>query len=190
MPSDKVLFYSLLALLVSTAVIGGLSSTPARAQEATPPADSGCITCHENLYYLHDTGNSFCLCAEQMSCTCCHGGNPQALKEDEAHAGMVLYPASDNASTCQKCHPADYQSRVEKFASVAGISAIHPPSPTSTAVAQIAMNPVENPPTWALSMRLLEPWRLAGLGMLTVALVLIVLFGYRCWKADCLLRSQ
>ena len=31
----------------------------------------------------------------------------------------------------------------------------------------------------------MEPWQLAILSVLGIALIGIIIFGYRCWKADC-----
>lgn len=123
----------IILVLIATGV-----TIPVKAEGATPPPESGCISCHENLYYLHDTGKWFCLCAEQMTCTCCHGGDPQSLNEDTAHTGMVLYPTRNEAGTCQQCHPQDYDARVEHFSKIAGVSSFHPPVPTSSPPAGIS----------------------------------------------------
>jgi hypothetical protein len=50
----------------------------------------------------------------------------------------------------------------------------------------------EEPPSKQLLLRLsqLESWRLVGLGVLIIALVGIMIFGYRCWKADCQAQSK
>jgi hypothetical protein len=162
-------------------------ANPVQAQDGTPPPDSGCTTCHENLYYLYDTGKWFCQCNTQMTCTCCHGGNAEALTEEEAHLGMVLYPTHNDATACQQCHPDDYEARVERFAEIAGVSQIHPMPPTSLPEAVETNAP---PSDSGLEARLLEPWRLAGLIVLGLALVAIAIFGYRCWKADCLARKN
>lgn len=161
---------------------GAFVNVPAaRAQSSTPPVDEACRACHENLYLLHDTGKSFCLCAQKMTCTCCHGGNPQALNEEEAHQGMVLNPVHGDATPCQKCHPDDSDTRVEKFAAVAGIHSFHPvtpmPSPTAPAIIET--------PTAAMPLQWLDPWQWIGLGGLGFGMILLIIFGYRCWKADC-----
>lgn len=190
--TKKYEFRGLLSLLIGIILImtGMLSIAPVQAQEPTPSPDDGCISCHENLYYLHDTGKWLCQCTRQMTCTCCHGGNPDVFTEDEAHAGMVLYPTRNDASACQKCHQEDYETRVERFANIAGISPVHPPIPTLTPVANISNHSSDNgSSTWSL-IRLLEPWQQVGLGFLAILLVVFIILGYRCWKADCLVRDQ
>ena len=129
-------FCTSLAVWIAFTILGAMVVFPVSAQDNTPPPDPGCFSCHEDLYQLHDTGKAFCLCQESMRCTCCHGGDPQSNKAEEAHAGMVLYPTRDNASTCQKCHPDDYLERVEQFITVAGVSELHPGVPTITPQAQ------------------------------------------------------
>jgi hypothetical protein len=51
---------------------------------------------------------------------------------------------------------------------------------------KLASKVAEEPPSNPLLLHLnqLEPWRLVGLGVLIIALLGIILFGYRCWKAD------
>jgi hypothetical protein len=178
------------AFLLTLVFILFVPVTTVFADEATPEKDDGCIACHESLYYLHDTGKYFCLCAKQMSCTCCHGGNPQSLDEEEAHTGMVLYPTSQEAITCQQCHRDDYQTRVETFSEVAGIHEFHkvslaiPSSPSEQAeLIQVEFGD-------GLVAKLLEPWRLTGLILAVIGMVIIMILGYRCWKADCLAKLQ
>jgi hypothetical protein len=176
-------------MMIGIVILALAIAYPVMAQDTTPPADTGCLICHENLYYLHDTGKWYCLCAVEMSCTCCHGGNPQALTEEQGHAGLVVIPEKNDAATCQKCHPEDYSERVEKFASVAGISTFHP-SASPVAAAQLVEPLVEISPGRALSQRFLEPGRLVGLGLVFVALVVLGILGYRCWKADCMAKIR
>jgi hypothetical protein len=182
----SVLFLALGVPLLLLAVL----TLPVQADEGTPVPDSGCIQCHEDLYYLYDTGKWFCQCDTQMSCTCCHGGNPEALTEEDAHLGMALYPTRNGAQVCQECHPDDYEARAEYFAEVAGVSAVHGYVSTPTILAP-APSEIEGPGTTSgIPARLLEPWRLAGLIVVALALVVLVFFGYRCWKADCLARRS
>jgi hypothetical protein len=178
-------FCTSLALIIAFAFWGALIAYPAHAQEPTPPHDPGCYACHEDLYRLHDTGKSFCLCQESMRCTCCHGGDPQSYKKEEAHAGIVLYPTRSNATACQKCHPDDYQQRVEHFIAVAGVSEVQPVVPTLTPQAQAA----KVSPAPFFPPRLREPWRMVGLVLIGIAMCCLIYFGYFCWKTDCMRRS-
>jgi len=158
----------------------------AQAQSGTSENGESCRSCHENLYLLHDTGKSFCLCAEEMTCTCCHGGNPDAGTAEEAHLGMTLSPVHAESIPCQQCHPEDADAHIEKFAAMAGVSSFHPPAPTQTAFAVIA-NPTSTAPA---PLHWLESWQWIGLGGLGVGLIFLVVFGYRCWRADCLPKVQ
>ena len=39
------------------------------------------MSCHEDLYFLHDTGKLFCLNEKTaMNCVGCHGGNQQQFR--------------------------------------------------------------------------------------------------------------
>jgi hypothetical protein len=173
---------------VGLALVFGLAiSLPASAQagQITPTPVSKCYVCHQDLYYLYDTGKWYCECGVPMDCLCCHGGDPQAVTEEEAHLGMVAKPLTDDATACQRCHPADFQERAGKVAAALGVAPAHPTSsitatPTPTAAALAAGT------GWRLDARLLEPGRLIPLSLLLVALGVLVYAGYRCWKADCL----
>jgi hypothetical protein len=125
----KKTFY--LGLLIGLMVVAFLifpSGEPslAHAQEVTPAADHGtCIKCHENLYFLHDTGNWFCIRESPMRCVDCHGGDPSSLKQEEAHVNRKAHPIiNEDVSKCQECHPAECNERVELFDQTAGISQV------------------------------------------------------------------
>ena len=165
-------------------------ATPVQAEETPPPSGEGCKSCHENLYYLHDTGNWLCQCAQQMTCTCCHGGNPDVYKEDEAHAGMNLYPTRNDAIACQNCHPDDYATRIENFASLAGISPVHPPIPTPTSLANFVDTSFNNQSLSGRIMRALEPSRQIGLLLMGIVLIVLFFLGFYCWRSDCLEKGQ
>ncbi len=165
-------------------------AAPAHAQEPTLENDANCVACHTHEYYLYDSGKYFCLCEAPMHCVYCHGGRTDSMVEEVAHEGLVLYPTRNQAERCQECHPADYMDRVVSFASVAGISATPQPIITATAV-QAAGPVVAQPPSSPLQrITQLETWRLIGLGGVAIALCAIIIFGYRCYKADCLVNSR
>jgi len=165
-------------------------STAAYAQDVTPENDDNCVACHTHEYYLYDSGKYFCLCEAPMHCVYCHGGQVDSMVEEEAHAGLVLYPTRDQAEQCQECHPADYMDRVVTFETVAGVSSTPVPIITATAMQSAAGTIEQLPPTPFQRISQLEPWRLIGLGAAGIALCAIIFFGYRCWKADCLMKSQ
>jgi hypothetical protein len=81
-------------------------------------------------------------------------------------------------------------SRVVTFANVAGISATPRTILTATPGEAVAAPVGESSPPPLLRLNQLEPWRLVALGVLAIGLVGIFIFGYRCWKADCLAKLQ
>jgi len=111
---------SLLSLILSLSV-----ANPARAEGDTPEPPSNCIACHENLYYLHDTGKHFCVSEAKDRCTDCHDGDATATNKDAAHTERSAHPVTnDDTSKCQECHPADCAEYVQKFQAMAGISPV------------------------------------------------------------------
>ncbi len=181
-----IVLFSLAGLLLLPAAL-------AQAQEPTPTPenDANCVSCHEHQYYLYDSGKWFCLCEAPMHCVYCHGGRIDSYNEDVAHEGLVLYPTRNHAERCQTCHTEDYMSRVVTFETVAGVSNTPIPIITATPVESIAVTAHE-PPSSPLLLRLsqLEPWKLVGLGGLGIAMIAVLFFGYRCWKADCMPKIQ
>lgn len=97
---------------------------PAAAEDPVPAPNNGnCILCHEDLYYLHDTGNWFCLNESPMACVDCHGGNPGTLDKELAHARRAAHPIiNEDVDKCRQCHPDECYDRVELFDQKAGIS--------------------------------------------------------------------
>ncbi len=165
-------------------------SAAARAQEPTPENDENCVACHTHEYYLYDSGKYFCLCEAPMHCIYCHDGRTDSMVAEVAHEGLVLYPTRDQAERCQDCHPADYMERVITFETVAGVSSTPQPIITATA-AQAAVGSIEQPPAAPLQrLSHLDTWRMIGLSATAIALCAIIIFGYRCWKADCLLKPR
>jgi hypothetical protein len=162
---------------------------PARAQETTPENDANCVACHEHQYYVYDNGKWFCLCDAPMHCVYCHGGRTDSPVKEVAHEELVLYPTRNHAERCQTCHTEDYMSRVVTFETKAGVSSIPQPIVTATPF-EPAATPVEQQPALLRRLDQLGFWRLMGLGVLAIALVVVIFFGYRCWKADCLGRLK
>jgi hypothetical protein len=122
----SLLFLSLLTVGVIILLI--TLSTPATAYADDPiptPNHGKCISCHENLYFLHDTGNWYCLKESPMTCAGCHGGNPNATTEELAHTNRMAHPViNDNISKCQECHPDECMERLQIFDETAGISKV------------------------------------------------------------------
>jgi len=167
-----------------------IMAIPAHAQESTPENDANCVSCHEHQYYLYDSGKWFCLCDAPMHCVYCHGGRTDTYEKDLAHQGLVLYPTHNHAERCQTCHDEDYMTRVVTFETVAGVSSTPLPVITATPVRFAAAIAEEQPALPLPRLSQLEHWRLIGLGILGIAMVGILILGYRCWKADCLANGQ
>jgi len=170
-----------------------LQTTPVNAQEPDPTeeSDAYCVACHEHQYYVYDSGKWYCLCEARMHCVYCHGGRTDSNEEEVAHEGLVLYPTREHEERCQSCHTEDYMSRVVAFESVAGVSPTQIPIITATPVAASSL-PADTASANPLSIRLgqLGTWQFIGLGALTILMIAIVVFGYRCWKADCFMKKQ
>ncbi len=170
-----------------------LQITPASAQDPTPTgeSDANCVTCHEHQYYVYDSGKWYCLCEASMHCVYCHGGRTDSNVEEVAHEGLVLYPTREHAERCQACHSEDYMSRVVAFESVAGVSPTQIPIITATPVAT-SIVPAGIASANPLLVRLgqFETWQFVGLGALGIVVIAIMIFGYRCWKADCFAKNQ
>jgi len=85
-----------------------------------PLNNSSCYSCHEDLYYLHDTGKAYCLTVYKDHCVNCHSGNPKVMDKDQSHLGLIAYPQKDDGAKCQECHIQDAQARLATFASLGG----------------------------------------------------------------------
>ena len=177
-------------LILGTLILLLSQTVPARAQDPTPENDANCVSCHEHQYYLYDTGKYFCLCEAPMHCVYCHSGRTDSYDKTVAHEGMVLYPTRNHAERCQTCHTEDYMERVVTFDKVAGISSTPIPVITATPMQQAIVIAEAPPPPPLLRLSRLEPWRQIGLGMLGVAMIGLLIFGYRCWRTDCQTRTQ
>jgi len=127
--TSSILFalFTLVCLVIATAFL----NTPVQAQSIPANgSEDNCMTCHENLYFLHDTGNWFCLRESPMTCVDCHGGDPEAITQETAHLHRAAHPViNEDVSKCQECHPAECDERVEIFDRTAGISQVRVAAP-------------------------------------------------------------
>ena len=127
MLKGKCSLIRLISALGLLLLIASLSKpTIAYANEPAPTSRQGnCINCHEDLYFLHDTGNWYCLKESPMSCVECHGGDPLATTQEQAHIQRTVHPVlNDDISKCQVCHPEECAERVKLFDQTAGISQV------------------------------------------------------------------
>lgn len=75
------------------------------AMDLQKTADNSCLTCHEDQYYLHDTGCWYCMTdAHKDRCVDCHEGDPAALMEEAAHIGLIKHPQENDGAKCLECH--------------------------------------------------------------------------------------
>jgi hypothetical protein len=181
MHKKKIFHLRLVFVLMSVATlfVSGIEPARVHAQEPTPITDHGtCIKCHENLYFLHDTGNWFCIRESPMRCVDCHGGNPTSLKQEEAHLYRKAHPIiNEDISKCQECHPEKCDERVAKFDQVAGISKVLvavPYQPTLVPVDNQTLDTPVNDPAkyfnWISTMEMITPILLISLA-LTIYLI-------------------
>jgi len=100
-----------------------LAATPVSAQEPALGVDNGnCIKCHEDLYFLHDTGNWFCIRDSPMPCMDCHGGDPTATTQESAHYDRLAHPiVNEDISVCRECHVEGCMDCVSVYDRVAGL---------------------------------------------------------------------
>jgi len=182
------MFLSLVVLVLVGLCIG--SVTPARAQEALPSERSTCRICHENRYYLYDTGQWYCLCGKQRTCTDCHFGVDDAWDIEIAHESLVVNPIEHDATVCQDCHLEDAQDYIAKFAVVAGIDLNATPIPTPTAFVPPTLAAGEELHTASLQPQPLQTWQKLAFGGITLAFLGVIMFGYRCWQFDCGRRRE
>ena len=145
------------------------------AAPATDSSSNSCLTCHEDLYYLHDTGKYYCLTEHADRCVNCHQGDPTMMNEAASHRGLIPHPQHDNGQKCNQCHPQDAQARLDTFASVAGYKPVIQASPyTPTAEATSGFPAVSENHPFFQSLR----W-LAGAIVLFGLWLTLVLFSPR-----------
>lgn len=93
---------------ITLTVLGVSMPTEAHAAATVQVSENSCLSCHEDLYYLYDTGCWYCMTdAHKDRCVDCHEGNPAAVKEEDAHFGLVKHPQENDGSKCLECHTAE-----------------------------------------------------------------------------------
>ena len=137
-------------------------ATQAYARSSAQDVDNGtCINCHEDLYFLHDTGNWFCLRESPMRCVDCHGGDPAATTQETAHYDRSAHPViNEDVSKCQECHSEECFDRAAKFDEVAGLKEVKlvSPVPASSVSNQTLGLPAfeeQEPVNWLLTLEIL-----------------------------------
>jgi hypothetical protein len=108
-------------------VLFGMLSLPVQvsAAQLTDATPNSCLTCHEDLYYLHDTGKLYCLTDHTDRCVNCHEGNAAVMKKEESHLGLIVHPQENNGEKCLECHTQqDAQTRLATFESKGGFDTV------------------------------------------------------------------
>ncbi|MFZ5880805.1 MAG: hypothetical protein ACOY0R_15670 [Chloroflexota bacterium] len=161
------------ALLVAGALT--LLSRPVHvsAAQAVDASVNSCLGCHEDLYYLHDTGCLYCLTDHSDRCVDCHEGDAAALKMEAAHIGLLAHPQENNGAKCLECHtPEEARLRLAEFASREGFDVViraEPYTPSAELSGEFPDLPQANPlgATW--------PWLAGGVVLFGVWLALVLL---------------
>jgi len=111
------------ALLATVLVLLLAALSLPKNVSAAPSSDTvtnSCLSCHEDLYYLHDTGEYYCISEHKDRCVNCHEGNATVMDEKQAHLGLIVHPQENNGAKCQECHGDDAQARIDSFAAGSG----------------------------------------------------------------------
>ncbi len=124
--ANRWIFVLTVSLLV---VLTAIFSLPVQASAHTADtSDNTCLTCHEDLYFLHDSGKLCCITTHADHCAGCHEGNPTSLKKEESHLGLLLHPQENGGAKCLECHePEDVPTRMANFEADAGFDEVIQP---------------------------------------------------------------
>lgn len=166
MCGKKTFTFCLLASIFSFALllISFVGVSPVHAVSSRQDIDNGtCIKCHEDLYFQHDTGNWFCLRESPMRCVDCHGGNPAAITQENAHYDRSAHPIiNEDISKCRECHTDEDEccECVSKFDQLAGlkqVKLVSPVSLSSTPVLSSGLPAIDEqePVDWWLTLEIL-----------------------------------
>ena len=85
---------------------------------------SSCKNCHETQSQdpVNNDGTAWHSQHAQIdACVSCHAGNPQSTDQTQAHTGMVAWD-SDIKAGCASCHPDDYTTLAQEYATTLGVS--------------------------------------------------------------------
>jgi hypothetical protein len=181
MPHKKSIPSTVLIALVFTIVFTVAITRPVEAQVRADPnteSNDSCITCHEDLYFLHDTGKWYCIRESPMTCTGCHGGNGSVISKEKAHANRAAHPIiNEDVSKCQECHPEQCDERVDTFREEAGISHVLVSAPylPDSQIHEAALLPAEFN-TEQASNSLVNFWEVVPVILLTGAALAIYIF--------------
>ncbi len=85
---------------------------------------SSCKNCHETQSQdpVNNDGTAWHSQHAQIdACVSCHVGNPQSTDKTQAHTGMLAWE-SDIKAGCASCHPSDYTTLAQEYATTLGVT--------------------------------------------------------------------
>lgn len=119
--TNSLIFAGLAIFIVMGLAMLSMPDDASAAPAMTNPTANSCLSCHEDLYYLHDTGCWYCMTdAHRDRCADCHEGNSGVMNKEESHLGLIVHPQENDGAKCRECHTDDAQVRVDAFASANG----------------------------------------------------------------------
>jgi len=112
-----------LRMLLITVLLYAIQAVKIAYAQSSAPTASVCITCHEDQYYLYDSGKWYCIAEAQDRCENCHAGNAGEVHKTEAHLGLIAHPLTDGGQRCQTCHAGDTEKFIQAVISRTGYQA-------------------------------------------------------------------
>jgi len=106
-------------------LIAGQSVHIARAQAPTQSPTPACLSCHEDQYYMYDSGCWYCITEARDRCVNCHAGNGDSMNKQEAHIGLISNPLGNGPDNCKTCHAEDTEKLVQEVISHTGFHESH-----------------------------------------------------------------
>ena len=84
----------------------------------TAQGNDSCRTCHEGQGKkpISQPDDWHTQHIDSVRCAICHGGNPQEIEADKAHAGVLRNPLGEAENRCGICHPDDFVDRANQYA--------------------------------------------------------------------------
>ncbi|NWG08027.1 MAG: hypothetical protein HXY35_15225 [Chloroflexi bacterium] len=169
---NRWIFTGLAFLFIVAFATLNLTERASAAPMMKNSADNSCLSCHEELYYLHDTGCWYCMVdAHRDRCIDCHEGDSAAFKAEESHIGMLEHPQENDGAKCRECHAEDVNARLATFDSKGGFEQVIKP------VAYTPVQPAELgfPETVEQGVAEKLPWAAGGIALFGFWLALVLL---------------
>ncbi len=120
MKSIRLISLGVLLFLSVGILVGVKGVTNALAKSPNETPEPACISCHENQYYMYDSGCWYCITESRDRCVNCHGGDGDSLNEQEAHTGLISNPLGHGSDHCATCHGEDTDELVQELISHTG----------------------------------------------------------------------